>query len=83
MPSHYEPCGLGQLIALRFGTLPVARRTGGLADTVVDPIEDAQNANGFLFSEATGPALLTALDRALALYRRYPQLAQNGAPRND
>ncbi|MFA5516671.1 MAG: glycogen synthase GlgA [Desulfuromonadales bacterium] len=81
MPSHYEPCGLGQLIALRFGALPVVRRTGGLADTVVDPEEDAQNANGFLFAEASAAALLAALDRALALYpdtRAWRKMVRRG-----
>lgn len=69
MPSHYEPCGLGQLIALRYGALPLARRTGGLADTVVDPADDPERANGFLFEHPSAGALLHALDRALALYR--------------
>lgn len=81
MPSHYEPCGLGQLIALRFGTIPVVRRTGGLADTVVDPQDDVQNANGFLFDEASGAALVAALDRALALYpdtRAWRKLMRRG-----
>jgi len=66
MPSHYEPCGLGQLIALRYGTIPVVRRTGGLADTVHDPLDNGEQANGFCFREPTGQALLAALDRALA-----------------
>ncbi len=68
MPSHYEPCGLGQLIALRYGCIPLVRRTGGLADTVTDPTEDAKNANGFSFSAASGAALLETLDRALSTF---------------
>lgn len=68
MPSHYEPCGLGQLIALRYGALPLARRTGGLADTIVDPRDDAQRANGFLFTDPSADALLQTLDGALSLY---------------
>jgi len=73
MPSLYEPCGLGQLIALRYGSLPLVRRTGGLADTVHDPQDDPQRANGFVFDEPTPAALLAALDGALSLYenRRY------------
>ena len=66
MPSLYEPCGLSQLIALRYGTLPVVRRTGGLADTIVDPLQDAAYANGFSFLPYTAPALLACLTRALA-----------------
>lgn len=69
MPSRYEPCGLGQLIALRYGSIPVVRRTGGLADTVIDPAEDAA-ANGFTFGEPSPLSLLIALDRALGLYRQ-------------
>jgi starch synthase len=68
MPSHYEPCGLGQLIALRYGALPLVRRTGGLADTITDPREDPSKANGFTFTEASPRALLSAADRALALF---------------
>jgi len=68
MPSHYEPCGLGQLIALRYGCIPVVRRTGGLADTVTDPAEDAATANGFTFGEPSPLSLLVAVDRALGLY---------------
>ncbi len=69
MPSLYEPCGLGQLIALRYGALPLVRRTGGLADTVTDPEENSQNANGFSFKKASGAALIQALDRALVQFK--------------
>jgi ADP-glucose type glycogen/starch synthase len=65
MPSLYEPCGLSQLIALRYGTLPVVRSTGGLADTIVDPQQDAAYANGFSFVPYTATALLHCLNRAL------------------
>lgn len=68
MPSRYEPCGLGQLIALRYGALPVVRRTGGLADTVTDPEADPKRGNGFVFDEPSSEALLGAVDRALDLY---------------
>jgi ADP-glucose type glycogen/starch synthase len=81
MPSHYEPCGLGQLIALRYGSIPVVRKTGGLADTVIDPADDPRHANGFTFTEATADALLDALDRALALYgdrRNWLKLVKRG-----
>lgn len=68
MPSLFEPCGISQLIAMRYGAVPLARRTGGLADTISD--HDGSAGNGFLFSEATPGAFLACLDRALAVYRR-------------
>lgn len=61
MPSRFEPCGLTQMQALRYGTLPVVRRTGGLADTVRDA--DTPDGNGFVFEEATPQALDAALIR--------------------
>ena len=71
-PARFEPCGLTQLYALKYGTLPVVRRTGGLADTVVDTsaasIAD-RSATGFVFDGATAQDLQAALARALALYR--------------
>ena len=67
MPSYFEPCGLGQMISLRYGTVPVARRTGGLADTVVDA-SDAKRGNGLLFDGRTGDGLWKALERSLGLY---------------
>jgi starch synthase len=69
MPSKFEPCGLGQLISYRYGTLPVARETGGLADTVVDITHDPKNGTGFLFQEYKGEALLDAIKRGLEFYR--------------
>jgi starch synthase len=68
IPSRYEPCGLGQLIALRYGVVPLGRRTGGLADTITDPADDMRQANGYLFSDPSAGALLYTLDRALSLY---------------
>ncbi len=69
MPSLYEPCGLGQLIALRYGTIPVVRKTGGLADTIVDYDEGKGCGNGFVFKEPTSVALGDAIGRALEVYR--------------
>lgn len=68
MPSRYEPCGLGQMIAMRYGTIPVARRTGGLADTIVDydPLKGA--GTGFLFDEYRPAALLECMQRAIRVY---------------
>jgi starch synthase len=68
MPSRYEPCGLGQLIALRYGTIPIARKTGGLADTIDDDTDSLSEGNGFLFSDYTSSALQGAVARALAVY---------------
>ncbi|HEX5452901.1 MAG TPA: glycogen synthase GlgA [Stellaceae bacterium] len=72
VPSRFEPCGLTQLYALRYGALPVVRRTGGLADTVVDAnavtLADG-TATGFTFDEETPEALLAAVQRAAELYR--------------
>jgi starch synthase len=79
MPSRYEPCGLNQLYSLRYGTLPIARRTGGLADTITDATPghlSAGTATGVLFETASGPALLHAVQLALSLYRRRTVWAQ-------
>jgi ADP-glucose type glycogen/starch synthase len=72
MPSRYEPCGLGQLIALRYGSVPLVHATGGLADTIRDPQQEPTRANGFLFREFSVPAMLATLDRLLTLYTRTP-----------
>jgi starch synthase len=75
VPSRFEPGGLTQLYALRYGAVPVVRRVGGLADTVVDatPATRADGtATGFAFDEETSPALLAALGRAAAAYRQPP-----------
>ncbi len=77
MPSAFEPGGLGQLIALRYGTLPIVHATGGLADTVTDVYTDPLHGNGISFTEYTPFALLDALQRSLRLYaehERWPNL---------
>ena len=70
MPSRFEPCGLNQLYSLRYGTVPIARKTGGLADTIVDYRQAKAKATGFLFEEYTGEALLSAVSQALALFEK-------------
>ena len=67
MPSRFEPCGQGQMIALRYGTPPIVRRTGGLADSVVDAGEHPRTGTGFVFDDATPAALVAAVGRAAAL----------------
>lgn len=80
MPSRFEPCGLNQMYSLRYGTPPIVRATGGLADTVIDAA-DKERGNGFVFTHATPEALLTAVRRAAALWPRprlWRQLQKNG-----
>lgn len=69
MPSKYEPCGLGQLISFKYGTIPVARKTGGLADTVHDFDAGTGEGNGFVFEEYSSTALLDAIKRAIEVYK--------------
>ena len=73
MPSRYEPCGLGQLIALRYGSVPLVHATGGLIDTIADPQLSADHANGFVFHAYQHNSLLSCLDRALATYAKPEQ----------
>jgi starch synthase len=71
MPSRFEPCGLNQMYSMRYGTVPIVRRTGGLADSVIDATWDSMKtstATGFVFDEATPQALLSAVRRALELF---------------
>ena len=71
IPSRFEPCGLTQLIGLRYGTLPLVSRTGGLADTVIDANDAAIRAGvatGFQFSPVNAATLAFTLERALVLY---------------
>lgn len=67
IPSRFEPCGLTQMIAMRYGCLPVARATGGLRDSIQDGV------NGFLFSELTSSALAAAIQRAIGIFQKKSQ----------
>ena len=69
MPSRYEPCGLGQLISLRYGAVPLVRRTGGLADTVQDADAALTRGNGFVFERADAGELAATVERALAAFQ--------------
>jgi starch synthase len=69
MPSRFEPCGLGQLIAMRYGAIPVVRRTGGLADTVQDLTKDLNEGTGFVFRDYDSKAMSTAVQRAVDAYK--------------
>ncbi len=72
MPSRFEPCGLGQIISLRYGTIPVARETGGLAETInnYNSTDDIGNrADGFLFTEYSAKGLLECIERAFTVYK--------------
>src|SRR5687768_14983649 len=66
MPSRFEPCGQGQMIALRYGSIPVVRATGGLADTILDADADSEAGNGFSFGPADPAALADACRRAMS-----------------
>lgn len=76
--SRFEPCGLTQLYAMRYGTIPVVSRVGGLADSVVDlgsrGNRSQEKATGFVFDEASGEAMETALARCLEMYQQRPRL---------
>jgi starch synthase len=78
IPSRYEPCGLVQMYAQRYGALPVARATGGLLDTIVDCDAKLETGTGFLFEEASVESLLAATERAIAARRlaRWPALVR-------
>jgi starch synthase len=96
MPSRYEPCGLNQMMSMRYGTVPVVRETGGLADTVAPWDPDRANGGagdsgeagaptGIVFREYTAEALVGAVERALRLYgdrRALREVRRNGMARD-
>jgi starch synthase len=67
MPSRFEPCGTGQMISLRYGTPPIVRWTGGLADSVIDELTRPGTGTGFAFEAATADALADACEAAIAM----------------
>ncbi len=85
MPSRYEPCGLNQIYSLKYGTVPVVRKVGGLADTVIDYDRKDGTGTGFLFEEYTSEAMLLAIARAVELFsskRSWSALVRNGMKAN-
>ncbi|MFC2134003.1 glycogen synthase GlgA [Bacteroidota bacterium] len=89
MPSKYEPCGLNQIYSLKYGTPPIVRRTGGLADTVSDWNElfskGDQSGTGFVFEEYSAASLINAVKQAVSLFKekeRWRQIQKNGMQKN-
>ena len=83
LPSRYEPCGLAQMIGMRYGCVPVARRTGGFADTITDAGDPG--GTGVMFDEFNPWALWDALERCLKVYAqpaKWRQLQHNGMARD-
>ena len=70
MPSRFEPCGLGQLIAMRYGAIPIVRHTGGLVDTVQDLTQNLSEGNGFVFQDYDAGAMMAAIQRAVNNYKK-------------
>lgn len=88
MPSKFEPCGLGQLTAMRYGTVPVVRKTGGLADTVISLDEKGMKmtaANGFMFEEYNKETMLKTIDQVMEAFKdkkTWKKLILNGMKRD-
>lgn len=76
MPSRFEPCGLGQIISLRYGTIPIVRATGGLAETVTDYNADKESGNGFVFEKFDPKEMMKAINRAVNVYKKEPDVWQ-------
>jgi starch synthase len=70
MPSRYEPCGLNQLYSLRYGTIPIAHRTGGLADTIIDVDKNPKEGTGLLFDDLTEYEIVNHVHRATELFKQ-------------
>ncbi len=85
MPSKYEPCGLNQMYSLKYGTVPIVRKTGGLADTIIDFIADPANGNGFVFESYDSKALVQAIKNAVETFRQpkvWQKLMKKGMKQN-
>jgi starch synthase len=73
MPSQFEPCGIGQLLAFRYGTIPIVRETGGLRDTIIPYNEFTDEGNGFSFANYSAHDMLYTIERAVWFYRFQPE----------
>ncbi len=81
MPSLFEPCGLNQMYALKYGTPPVVHKVGGLADTIIDYNEKAEEGTGFVFDDFKSGAMMQSIERAIKLFgkkRKWTKLMKNG-----
>lgn len=81
MPSLYEPCGLSQLIALRYGSVPIVRETGGLKDTVIEFDDSKDTGTGFIFKEYDQNIMMSTINYALSIYKqkdKWSKLATRG-----
>jgi len=81
MPSKYEPCGLNQLFSLKYGTVPIVRKTGGLADTIVEFDPETGKGNGFVFEQYNPETLLKTIRRAIQFYKQpkvWMKIMKNG-----
>jgi starch synthase len=81
MPSMYEPCGLNQMYSLKYGTVPIVRRTGGLADSVQMWNDSSRQGTGIVFNDFDVPAIRWAIHTALDLFKddsAWSQLVKNG-----
>ena len=76
MPSKSEPCGLSQMMACRYGTIPIVRETGGLKDSITDAY-NGDFGNGYKFARYAADDMLNAIDRAVGLYKYYPDKWQS------
>ena len=84
MPSHFEPCGMGQMMAMRYGCLPVVRATGGLADTVENyDNADAHSGTGFVFEWEEPEAVLGTLRWAVRIFHENPTAWKRMQKRRD
>jgi starch synthase len=85
MPSRFEPCGLAQQYAMKYGSIPVARKTGGLADTIIDINMQKDWANGLLFEQISSNGMKEVIHRAIKLFQTpelFEQIQNNGMNSN-